>query len=93
MIKVNEYFSGKVKSLALQTADGPATVGVIAPGEYEFGTASQEVMKIVSGTLSVLLPETTIWQDFSAGQSFIVEANKKFKVKTGADTAYICFYK
>jgi hypothetical protein len=44
MFKVNKYFDGKVKSLAFQTADGPATIGVMAAGEYEFGTSTVEIM-------------------------------------------------
>ena len=44
MFKVNEYFDGKVKSLAFKTADGPATIGVMAPGEYEYGTSTVEIM-------------------------------------------------
>ena len=40
MFKVNEYFDGTVKSIAFGTPEGPATIGVMAPGEYEFGTAS-----------------------------------------------------
>jgi uncharacterized protein YaiE (UPF0345 family) len=93
MIKVNEYFSGNVKSLAIQTPEGPATVGVMAAGEYEFGTSTVELMKVVSGTLSVKLPGTAAWKDFSEGASFTVAAKEKFQVKTAADAAYICWYK
>ncbi|MEN9461547.1 MAG: hypothetical protein RIS84_1567, partial [Pseudomonadota bacterium] len=32
MFKTNEYFDGKVKSIAFQTAEYPATVGVMAVG-------------------------------------------------------------
>ena len=32
MFKVNEYFDGKVKSLAFKSMEGQATVGVMAPG-------------------------------------------------------------
>ena len=35
MLDVNEYFDGKVKSIGFQTETLPATVGVMAPGEYE----------------------------------------------------------
>ncbi|HBF94201.1 MAG TPA: hypothetical protein DDX13_11120, partial [Marinobacter adhaerens] len=35
MLKVNEYFDGKAKSISFQTSTLPATVGVISPGEYE----------------------------------------------------------
>ncbi len=93
MIKVNEYFSGNVKSLGIATAEGPATVGVMATGEYEFGTSSTELMKVVAGKLTVKLPGATAWKDFTDGQSFTVEAKVKFQVKVPQETAYICWYK
>ena len=51
MFDVNEYFEGKVKSIGFQTETLPATVGVMAPGEYEFGTSQRETMTVVSGVL------------------------------------------
>jgi hypothetical protein len=93
MFKVNEYFDGKVKSLAFQTADGPATVGVMAAGDYEFGTSTLEIMTVVSGTLTVKLPGSEVWQDYKAGASFTVEAAKKFQLKVAADAAYLCLYR
>jgi len=93
MFKVNEYFDGKVKSLAFRTADGPATVGVMAPGEYEFGTSTVEIMTVVSGALTVKLPGSTDWKEFGAGTSFTVEAGRKFQLKVGADAAYLCLYR
>ena len=33
MFKVNEYFDGTVKSIAFGTAEGPATIGVMALAE------------------------------------------------------------
>lgn len=36
MLKVNEYFGGTVKSIALENAEGVATIGVMEDGEYEF---------------------------------------------------------
>ncbi len=42
MFKTNEYFDGKVKSIAFQGQDKPATVGVMATGEYVFNTAEKE---------------------------------------------------
>ena len=92
MLNVNEYFDGKVKSIGFQTATLPATVGVMAPGDYEFGTSQKETVTVVSGTLTVKLPNADSWQDFNAGDSFIVEANQKFQLKVGVDTAYLCTY-
>jgi hypothetical protein len=93
MFKVNEYFDGKVKSLAFTAAEGPATIGVMAPGEYEFGTSTVEVMTVVSGALTVRLPGTVAWKDYKAGESFTIEAGKKFQLKVAADAAYLCLYR
>ncbi len=92
MFKVNEYFEGNVASIGFQTETLPATVGVMAPGEYEFGTSQKEVMTVVSGALTVLLPSETEWQTFDAGNHFIVEANQSFQLKVAIDTAYMCTY-
>ncbi|HNE25617.1 MAG TPA: pyrimidine/purine nucleoside phosphorylase [Pseudomonadales bacterium] len=92
MLKVNEYFDGKVKSIAFQGEQLPATVGVMAPGDYEFGTSQNEVMTVVSGKLTVKLPGNDTWQTFASGESFAVAANSKFQLKVAADTAYLCTY-
>lgn len=92
MLQVNEYFDGKVKSISLQTATLPATVGVMEVGEYEFSTSQKEVMTMVSGSLSVLLPETSTWQTFTQGQSFHIPAKAKFQVKAISQVAYFCTY-
>lgn len=93
MFKTNEYFDGKVKSIAFETGDGPATVGVMAPGEYEFGTSQQEIMSVVSGGLDIKLPGSDSWQSFGPGTSFTVEANQSFGVKVAVESAYLCLYK
>lgn len=93
MFKVNEYFDGKVKSLAFRTAEGPATIGVMAEGEYEFGTSTVEIMTVVSGALTVKLPGSGVWTEFKAGQSFTVAAGAKFQLKVASDAAYLCLYR
>jgi len=90
MLKVNEYFGGKVKSIGFKTATLPATVGVIVAGEYEFSTSSKETMVVISGELDVQYPGETTWQSFTDGQAFDVESNSSFKVRTKSDTAYLC---
>ncbi|GAB6051296.1 pyrimidine/purine nucleoside phosphorylase [Magnetospira thiophila] len=92
MLKVNEYFEGAVKSIGFQTATLPATVGVMAPGDYEFGTSEKETMTVVSGALTVKLPGQQNWQTFTATDSFVVQANQKFQLKVEVDTAYLCVY-
>ncbi|MBT7371706.1 MAG: pyrimidine/purine nucleoside phosphorylase [Gammaproteobacteria bacterium] len=92
MLSVNEYFDGQVKSIGFQTADLPATVGVMAVGEYTFDTSQRETMQVVSGSLPVKLPGTDSWQEFLSGDSFIVDANLAFDLKVSIETAYFCTY-
>ncbi|NRB25055.1 pyrimidine/purine nucleoside phosphorylase [Shewanella sp.] len=92
MLAVNEYFEGKVKSIGFQGEDKPASVGVMEPGDYEFGTAAPEVMIVVAGALTVLLPGSDSWQTFNAGTQFDVPGDAKFQVKVETQTAYLCLY-
>lgn len=89
-LKVNEYFDGKVKSISFQGKPHSSTVGVMAPGEYEFNTGKPEIMTIISGELTVKLPGQSEWKSFSAGTKFTVEGNNKFQLKVASDTAYLC---
>ena len=91
-MNVNEYFDGKVKSIGFQNSEGKATAGVMAVGEYEFGTSENELMKIVSGELHAKLPGSDHFETFRSGQEFRVPANEKFQVKVNQETAYLCFY-
>jgi len=93
MFKTNKYFDGKVVSIALNPAEGRATVGVMAAGEYEFGTDTIEVMTVISGELTILLPLQTEWKTYSKFESFIVPKGIKFNVKCMEDTPYFCVYK
>jgi uncharacterized protein YaiE (UPF0345 family) len=91
--KANVYFEGKVTSRTILFADGTKkTLGIMLPGEYEFGTAAAEVMEILAGELEVLLPGQSIWNTYKGGECFQVPANSRFalKVKTVAD--YCCSY-
>ena len=90
MLKVNEYFGGSVKSIAVENEEGVATIGVMEAGEYEFGTSSVEIMTITGGTLDVMLPGETQWTSYPKGGVFNVAKDVKFKVKAKAPVAYHC---
>jgi purine/pyrimidine-nucleoside phosphorylase len=92
MLDVNEYFDGKVKSIAFQTTTLPATVGVMAPGEYQFDTSELETITVVSGALTVKLPDGDGWREFMPGDTFTVAANLSFDLQVAVDTAYLCIY-
>lgn len=93
MFNTNEYFEGKVASIAFRQPEGPATVGVMAPGKYEFGTSNMEIMHVISGKLRVRLPGNDAWEDFHAGSNFTVAANSRFHLEVEQDTAYLCEYR
>lgn len=92
MLKVNEYFEGKVKSIALENGEGKQTVGVMAVGSYVFGTSTKEIMKVVSGELKIKMPDETDYKSYVAGQQFEVESGISFVVKVDEESAYVCIY-
>ncbi|WP_020617706.1 pyrimidine/purine nucleoside phosphorylase [Paenibacillus daejeonensis] len=91
--KANVYFDGKVTSRAVIFPDGTKkTLGIMLPGDYEFGTDQKEIMEIMAGDLKVLLPGETEWLHIQGEGEFIVPANAKFKLQIAAVTDYCCSY-
>lgn len=91
--EANIYFEGKVTSRTVLFADGTRkTLGIMLPGEYEFGTDSQELMEILAGELTVQLPGSDEWIAISGKGEFTVPANSKFKLKVTQTTDYVCSY-
>lgn len=91
--QANIYFDGKVTSRTIKFADGTTkSLGVMLPGDYEFGTAEKELMEILSGELQVLLPGNDQWQAVKGGEAFEVPADSKFKLKISVVTDYCCSY-
>lgn len=91
--QANIYFDGKVTSRTVKFADGTRkTLGIMMPGDFEFGTDENELMEIMAGEVEVLLPGQTTWQTIKGGQSFEVPAKAKFGIKVKSVTDYCCSY-
>ncbi|MFB5762857.1 pyrimidine/purine nucleoside phosphorylase [Paenibacillus medicaginis] len=91
--KANVYFEGKVTSRTVFLADGSkVTLGIMLPGTYEFGTDSREIMEILSGDLSVLLPGEETWLEIKGEGTFHVPAQSRFKLEVRSVTDYCCSY-
>lgn len=89
----NIYFGGKVTSRTVLFADGSKkTLGIMQPGDYEFGTDAPERMDILSGNLEVLLPGDETWTTVKGGESFNVAGNARFRLKVNEVTDYCCSY-
>jgi uncharacterized protein YaiE (UPF0345 family) len=92
MLKHNTYFEGKVQSVGYERNGRKATVGVIDPGEFHFGTDAAERMTVVAGELWAKLPGESGWRAFPAGTTFEVPAKSGFDVKASGPAAYLCEY-
>ncbi|MBN2866687.1 MAG: pyrimidine/purine nucleoside phosphorylase [Thiotrichales bacterium] len=91
--EANVYFDGKVTSRKVIFADGSyKTLGIMMPGEYEFGTDAAEIMEMLAGEVEVLLPGQTAWQAIAAGETFEVPAHSKFGIKVKTVSDYCCTY-
>jgi purine/pyrimidine-nucleoside phosphorylase len=89
----NIYFDGKVTSRSVKFDDGSIkTLGIMLPGEYEFGTAEAEIMEILSGDLDVKLPNEDSFKKVVGGENFHVIENSKFQLKVNVITDYCCSY-
>ncbi|HNX69415.1 MAG TPA: pyrimidine/purine nucleoside phosphorylase [Candidatus Omnitrophota bacterium] len=91
--KANVYFDGKVTSRTVLFPDGTKkTLGIMMPGDYEFGTAAAEIMEILAGEMEVQLPGSSAWRKIKGGDSFEVPSHSKFKLKVAGLTDYCCSY-
>jgi purine/pyrimidine-nucleoside phosphorylase len=91
--EANIFFGGGVTSRTVLFADGTKkTLGIMQPGEYEFNTASPELMEILSGDLDVQLPGTTTWRTFKGGEYFEVGAGQRFGLRVRTVTDYCCSF-
>lgn len=91
--KANIYYDGKVTSRTVLFENGERkTLGIMLPGEYEFGTSNKEIMEIIQGNLEVKLPGEKDWLTFSSGESFEVPADSKFDLIVKKTTDYCCSY-
>ena len=91
--KANVYFDGKVTSRTILFPDGSKkTLGIMLPGEFEFGTGDPEIMEILSGSLDVLLPGCKEWKRVVGGESFHVAGKARFRLKVDTITDYCCSF-
>lgn len=89
----NIYFDGKVTSRIVNFADGShKTLGIMMPGDYEFGTEAAEIMELMAGEVEVLLPQESEWRTVKGGERFEVPADAKFGIRVKSVTDYCCTY-
>nr|WP_312289640.1 pyrimidine/purine nucleoside phosphorylase [Clostridium chromiireducens] len=91
--KANVYFEGKVTSRTIIFEDGERkTLGIMLPGDYEFGTGDKEIMEILGGSMDVKLPDSDKFVTYKEGDTFAVPANSKFSLVIKEVADYCCSY-
>ena len=56
-LRANIYYHGRVNSRTIFREDGlRITLGVLLPGEYEFGVHEKEIVTLLKGKAEVCLP-------------------------------------
>jgi purine/pyrimidine-nucleoside phosphorylase len=88
MLKHNVFFEGKVQSIGFERHGRRLTAGVVAAGQFHFGTDAPERMTIVSGELEAKVGEA--WRAYPAGTSFEVPGKSGFDVRASEPVAYLC---
>jgi len=86
----NTYFDGRVQSVGFERNGRRMTVGVVAPGEFHFGTDAPERMTVVSGELHVRPDGAKDWHVYPAGTEFEIAGKGGFDVKAMSPAAYLC---
>ena len=89
-LKHSTYFEGQVQSLGFERHGRRATVGVVMPGEYHFGTEGAERMTVVSGELWARPKGVSEWRNYPAGTAFEIPGKSGFDVRADEPAAYCC---
>lgn len=91
--KANVYFEGNVTSRSFIDENGEnKSLGIMMPGEYNFGTDAAELMEIIDGEVEVRLAGSDKWNIYTANTSFDVPAKSNFDIKVKTITDYCCSY-
>ena len=89
----NIYFEGKVISRNIFFKDGSKkTLGVMLVGNYEFNTASRELIEILSGRLNLKLKNDNEWKLITSGMKFNIPKNSSFSLEILELVNYTCSY-
>jgi uncharacterized protein YaiE (UPF0345 family) len=89
-LRHNTYFEGAVQSIGFERNGRRMTAGVIAPGEYHFGTEAPERMTVTSGELAVRLTPASPWRAYPESTAFEVPGHSGFDVRADEAAAYLC---
>jgi hypothetical protein len=92
MYELKKYHGDKVMSLTYEDESNSFSVGIIAPGEYEFGAIRKEIFTVTHGRISAWHEDADGWSTFGKDEQFTIPGQRNFKLKVDGISAYICHY-
>ena len=92
MYELKKYHGDRVQSLTYDDDKIAFSVGIISPGEYQFGAIKKEIFTVTYGSISVWEEESNEWNDYENGETFIIRSINNFILKVDKISAYICHY-
>ena len=92
MYELKKYHGDRVQSLTYDNDQVAFSVGIISPGEYQFGAMKKEIYTVTSGKIDAWTEESDQWNSFTAGETFTIPYRKNYKLKVTAISSYVCFY-
>ena len=92
MYQLRKYHGDRVQSLTYADDKQEFSVGIIAPGEYEFGAIKKEITTVTSGEISVLIEGNDRWMTYNKFETFEIPSHANFKFKVSEVSTYICYY-
>jgi len=92
MFELRKYHGDKVMSLTYDDKVQSFSVGIIAPGEYQFGSLKKEIFTVTSGKIGFWTEDEEEWTTCDLNESFSVPEGKNFKLTVIETCSYICHY-
>lgn len=92
MFELKKYHGNRVMSLTYEDDNDSFSVGIISPGEYEFGAIRGEEFTVTSGLIKCLVEGESMWSTNKETATFKVPPRKNFKLSVDKTSTYLCYY-
>lgn len=93
MYELRKYHGDRVQSLTYDDDNLAFSVGIISPGEYQFGSIKEEIFTVNYGIISAWMEGNDEWKSYKSGDTFVIPSSKNFSLKVTETSAYICHYR
>ena len=92
MYELRKYHGDRVQSLTYDDDNTAFSVGILSPGEYQFGAIKKELFTVTSGAISAWVEDQNEWKEYRKGENFAIPSHKNFMLKVDRISSYICYY-